>query len=419
MELIFAMGFTYIFHRSIISLYMFLVVLFIGTMALTAQDKKAGLKHDKEKIEEEIQFNTKLLSETKQSKKVSLNQLILLRDQIKNRENLIQTMNAQLYQVNKQIDLNNELLGDLRQDLNKLKQDYADMIYFAYKNRNAYTRLMFLFAATDFNQAYKRLKYYQQYSSYRKTQAGLIEETRQEITGTQEELLNHKKEKLQLLEALKSETNQLNLEKDRKNNTIQNLTKKEKELLKTIREKEKAAKKLQKEIEKIIAEEIRLAAEKSGTTKSSGFSLTPEEMQLSNNFAVNKGKLPWPLERGIISSTFGEHAHPVLKNVKTKNNGIDILTDKSARARAVFSGEVTRVISIPNYNYVVMIRHGEYLTVYSNLVEVYVKKGDKIETKQEVGVIHTDNMEMKTELHFELWKGKTLLNPANWIAGKK
>ena len=398
---------------------MFLVVLFIGTMALTAQDKKAGLKHDKEKIEEEIQFNTKLLSETKQSKKVSLNQLILLRDQIKNRENLIQTMNAQLYQVNKQIDLNNELLGDLRQDLNKLKQDYADMIYFAYKNRNAYTRLMFLFAATDFNQAYKRLKYYQQYSSYRKTQAGLIEETRQEITGTQEELLNHKKEKLQLLEALKSETNQLNLEKDRKNNTIQNLTKKEKELLKTIREKEKAAKKLQKEIEKIIAEEIRLAAEKSGTTKSSGFSLTPEEMQLSNNFAVNKGKLPWPLERGIISSTFGEHAHPVLKNVKTKNNGIDILTDKSARARAVFSGEVTRVISIPNYNYVVMIRHGEYLTVYSNLVEVYVKKGDKIETKQEVGVIHTDNMEMKTELHFELWKGKTLLNPANWIAGKK
>jgi len=352
-------------------------------------------------------------------KKVSLNQLILLRDQIKNREKLIQTMNAQLIQVNKQIDLNNELLKDLQQDLNKLKQDYADMIYFAYKNRNAYTRLMFLFAATDFNQAYKRLKYYQQYSSYRKTQAGLIEETRQEITGTQEELLNHKKEKLQLLEALKGETNQLNLEKDKKNNTIQNLTKKEKELLKTIREKEKAAKKLQKEIEKIIAEEIRLAAEKSGTTKSSGFSLTPEEMQLSNNFAVNKGKLPWPLERGIISSTFGEHAHPVLKNVKTKNNGIDILTDKSAKARAVFSGEVTRVISIPNYNFVVMIRHGEYLTVYSNLVEVYVKKGDKIETKQEVGIIHTDNTEMKTELHFELWKGKTLLNPANWLAGKK
>lgn len=394
-------------------------VLIVFTYTLTAQNKKSLLTQDKNKIEEEIQFNTKLLDETKKSKKASLNQLILLKDQIKNRKNLINTLNAQLNQVNNQIDLNNELLKKLQQDLSKLKQDYAEMIYYAYKNRNAYHRLMFLFSAEDFNQAYKRLKYYQQYASFRKTQASLIEDTKLDISTTQEELLVHKKEKLELLSSVKNETSQLNQEKNRKNEAIQSLTKKEKDLLKTIKAKEKAAKKLQKEIEKIIAEEIRLAAEKKGTTKSSGFSLTPEELQLSENFAANKGKLPWPLERGIVSSTFGEHAHPVLKNVKTKNNGIDILTDKSAKARAIFGGEVTRVISIPNYNYVVMIRHGEYLTVYSNLVEVFVKKGDKIETKQEVGVIHTDNTELKTELHFELWKGKTLLNPASWIAKKK
>lgn len=394
-------------------------VLIVFTYTLTAQNKKSLLTQDKNKIEEEIQFNTKLLDETKKSKKASLNQLILLKDQIKNRKNLINTLNAQLNQVNNQIDLNNELLKKLQQDLSKLKQDYAEMIYYAYKNRNAYHRLMFLFSAEDFNQAYKRLKYYQQYASFRKTQASLIEDTKLDISTTQEELLVHKKEKLELLSSVKNETSQLNQEKNKKNEAIQSLTKKEKDLLKTIKAKEKAAKKLQKEIEKIIAEEIRLAAEKKGTTKSSGFSLTPEELQLSENFAANKGKLPWPLERGIVSSTFGEHAHPVLKNVKTKNNGIDILTDKSAKARAVFGGEVTRVISIPNYNYVVMIRHGEYLTVYSNLVEVFVKKGDKIETKQEVGVIHTNNTELKTELHFELWKGKTLLNPASWIAKKK
>ncbi len=137
---------------------------------------------------------------------------------------------------------------------------------------------------------------------------------------------------------------------------------------------------------------------------------------MSSNFEENRGGLPWPVENGVISSTFGEHFHPVLKQVKTKNNGIDVLTDENMKSRAVFEGEVTRVISIPNYNYVVMIRHGEYLTVYSNLSEVYVKKGDKVETKQSIGKVYTDKKEMKTEIHFELWKGKTLLNPANWLA---
>ncbi|MCD4682339.1 MAG: hypothetical protein K8R86_03565, partial [Bacteroidales bacterium] len=340
-----------------------------------SDDEKSKLQNDKKKIEEEIQYNSQLLKETKKSKKVTLNQLVILKRQISIREKLIQNIYEEVKTVDDQINLNNEIVKDLKSDLEKLKEEYATMIYYAYKNRNSYDRLMFIFSSRDFNQAYKRLKYFQQYTAYRTTQAALIEQTRQEIDTTISELKDLKLEKLALLSSLEDERDQLAYVKIQQNSTIKNLNEKEKELLATIKDREKSAKKLQKEIEKIIAEEIRLASKKTGTTKTGSFALTPEEVQLSSDFQLNKGGLPWPLERGIISSTFGEHAHPVLKYVKTKNNGIDILTDGDSKARAVFSGEVTRVMSIPNYNYVIMIRHGEFLSVYSNLAEVYVQKG--------------------------------------------
>jgi len=380
------------------------------------QDQKEQLQDNKKKIEEEIEYNIKLLEETKKTKKTTLNQLIIIKNQIKSREKLIQTINEQIKSAVEQIDLNNEIINDLTQDLESLRKEYAQMIYYAYKNRSSFDKLMYIFAAVDFNQAFKRLKYFQQYANYRKTQAELIIQTQEGIQATIRELENHKKAKLELLVSLKEERDQLSYTRNQQNSTYYTLNQREKELAKTIRDKEKAAKKLQKEIEKIIAEEIRLASKKSGTTKTGTFALTPAEMKLSSSFEENKGGLPWPMKQGIISSTFGEHAHPVLKQVKTKNNGIDIITDKEMKARAIFSGEVTRVISIPNYNYVIMIRHGEYLSVYSNLSEVYVQNGDKIETKQEIGKIHTDKKESKTELHFELWKGKTLLNPSTWLA---
>ncbi len=406
-------------NRIIISigiLSLFLISLFSYTQT---DDKKFKLQNDKKKIEDEIQYNTQLLEETKKSKKVTINQLVILKRQITSREKLIQNIQDEVKTVDEQINLNNEIVKDLKSDLEKLKEEYANMIYYAYKNRNSYDRLMFIFSSKDFNQAYKRLKYFQQYTAYRTTQAELIEQTRVEIDSTINDLKDLKLEKLALLNSLEDERDQLAYVKIQQNSTINDLNKKEKDLLATIKAKEKAAKKLQKEIEKMIAEEIKLASKKTGTTKTGSFALTPEEIQLSSDFQLNKGGLPWPLERGIISSTFGEHAHPVLKNVKTKNNGIDILTDNNSKARAIFSGEVTRVISIPNYNYVIMIRHGEFLSVYSNLAEVYVEKGDKVETKQEIGMIYTDDKNSKTELHFELWKGKTLLNPSAWLAKKK
>lgn len=390
--------------------------LFVLNLTGLGQDKKQQLQNNKQKIEAEIEYNTRLLEETKKTKKTTLNQLIILKNQIESREKLIQTINEQIKSADNQIALNNEIISELRKDLKNLKDEYAKMIYFAYRNRSSFDRLMYIFAASDVNQAFKRLKYFQQYANYRKTQAELIINTQEDIQFTILELENHKHEKLELLMSLKEERDHLASTRLQQNSTYSILNQKEKDLAKTIREKEKAAKKLQKEIEKIIAEEISLASKKTGTTKTGTFALTPAEMKLSASFEENKGGLPWPLEKGIISSTFGEHPHPVLKQVKTKNNGIDIITDEKTKARAVFGGEVTRVMSIPNYNYVIMIRHGEYLSVYSNLSEVYVQNGQQITTKQEIGEVHTDKKESKTELHFELWKGKSLLNPSNWLA---
>ncbi|MCF8369074.1 MAG: peptidoglycan DD-metalloendopeptidase family protein [Bacteroidales bacterium] len=396
---------------------MWIFLLFIlFQFRLMAQDDKEKLQQDKIKIEEEIKYNTQLLEETQNTKKTTLNQLILLKNQILSREKLIETINQQIKTADQQIDLNNQILSDLNNDLQNLNEEYADIIYYAYKNRSSFDRLMFVFSASDFNQAYRRLKYYQQYAVYRKTQVQLIFDTQEEINQTIAQLEKHKAEKMELVITLKEERDRLANSRTQQNSIYRSLNRKEKELANTIKDKEKAAKKLQKAIEKIIAEEIKLASKKSGTTATGTFALTPEEMQLSANFQDNKGGLPWPTQNGIISATFGEHPHPILKQVKTKNNGIDILTDQNMDARAIFDGEVTRIMSIPNYNYVIMIRHGEFLSVYSNLGSVRVKKGDIVEAKQIIGTVYTNQKEGKTELHFELWKGKTLLNPENWLA---
>ncbi|MFU8842361.1 MAG: murein hydrolase activator EnvC family protein [Bacteroidales bacterium] len=391
--------------------------IFFGVpLMLHAQERKTKLQEEIRKIEEEINYSEKLLEETKKSKSTTINQLVIIKNQIESREKLIRSIHAEISAIDKQIEQNNRTLQTLRRDLEKMKEEYARMIYSAYKNRSSFDRLMFIFAARDFNQAYKRIKYFQQYTAYRRTQAGLIEQTQVEINEKIAALEQNRKEKIELASVLKDEQNKLSHERETQNVVYRNLTQKEKDLLKKIRENEKAAKKLQNEIEKIIAEEIRLASKKEGTTTSGLFALTPAELKLSADFEQNQGALPWPVERGIISGHFGEHQHPVLKQVKTKNNGIDILTEPGMDARAIFGGEVTRIMLIPNYNYVIMIRHGEFLSVYSNIDEVFVERGEKIETRQKLGRIHSDTKESKTELHFELWKGKTLLNPESWLA---
>jgi len=316
----------------------------------------------------------------------------------------------------------------LSDELQKMKDEYARMIYFAYKNLNIYNRIMFIFAAEDFNQAFHRLRYYQQYGSYRRTQAEIIRKTQMELTEKIRILEETKSQKAALAQSKEKEKIRLMGEKETKDKTIQDLNKKEKQLAATLKEKQEAAKKLQKEIEKIIAEEIKAselrarneakAANKPKTTVTdTKIMLTPVELELSSSFSANKGRLPWPSEKGIITGVFGEHPHPVLKYVKVKNNGIDITTEEGASVRSVFAGKVSRVMSFPNMNKVVIVRHGEYLTVYSNLDEVSVEDGQEISTMQTIGKVHTSPDDSKTEFHFEIWLGKTIQNPQEWLSG--
>ncbi|MBK6347046.1 MAG: peptidoglycan DD-metalloendopeptidase family protein [Bacteroidales bacterium] len=399
---------------SVIAFFMILVV-----PRLYGQDKKSQLQQKKAKIEEEINYTNKLLNETKKNKQVSLNQLVLLNKQIGKRQELISAISGEIGTLDKMIEETNDTIIRLTQTIKQLKEEYARMIYFASKNRNAYSRLMFIFSARDFNQAYQRLKYFQQYSSYRKNQVRVIQENQALLNEKIGLLQKQKSYKLSLKKSEETEKQKLTREKNEQDRTIKNLSQKEKELLKKLRDSEKAARKLQKAIEDLIAAELRKATEaakKSGTKPKpeNKFGLTPAELQLSSSFAGNKGRLPWPTERGVISSTFGEHPHPVLKGIKTKNNGIDITTSNGESARAVFDGDVTSTMTLPNYNNVVIIRHGEFLTVYSNLDQLFVKKGDKVKIKQKIGNIQADDSG-KTRLHFELWQGKNIQNPESWI----
>lgn len=386
---------------------------------LQAQDKKSELAKQKAKIEADINYTNKLLDETKKNKRESLNALMLINKQINKREELIKAIANEVNALNQQINRNNDTIQELTQTIKRLKAEYARMIFYASKNRNSYSRLMFIFSAKDFNQAYQRLKYLQQYTTYRQNQVRIIKENQVILNKKVALLEEQKKTKQSLIDMEKSEQQKLAQARSVQDKTVKNLSQKEKELLKKLRDSEKAAKKLQKAIEDLIAEEIRkasAAAKKSGTKPApeNKFGLTPAEIKLSTNFSDNKGSLPWPTERGVIAETFGEHSHPVLKGIKTKNNGIDIATEKGSVARAIFDGQVTSTMTLPNYNNVVIVRHGEFLTVYSNLDQVFVKKGDKITTKQQIGIISTDD-NGRTLMHFELWQGKNLQNPENWI----
>jgi murein hydrolase activator len=410
---------VYLRNISIIGFIITVVVLANPFAAVAQQNEKERLQRDKVRIEQEIEYTNKLLQETQRVKQTSMNQLTLLNRQIKQREELLKNIDATIATLDRQIRQSDDSIRFFRAEIQRFKDEYARMIIAAYKHSSAHQRLMFIFSANDFNQAYKRIKYLQQYSSYRKAQAGKIQQTQNDLTQKITQLELQRAEKLNLRTSAEKEKEQLALELSKQNQSVQSLSQKERDLLATLRENERALNRLQKAIEDIIAEEIRLAreaAKKAGVKAPESFALTPEQILISNNFAANQGKLPWPSERGVIAATFGEHPHPVLRGIKTRNNGIDIITHEGAEARAVFEGEVSNVLTIPSLNNVVILKHGEFLTVYSNLDQVYVKRGDKVALRQSLGVIHTDADEARTRLHFEIWKGKDLQNPESWIA---
>jgi septal ring factor EnvC (AmiA/AmiB activator) len=283
---------------------------------------------------------------------------------------------------------------------------------------------MYLFAADDFNQALKRMKYMQQIHANRKQQAAAIDSTQRLIAARREALETQKQEKTALLDTEMKQKGQLDREKKDQDKMLSSLKSQESKVKKELAQKRKAKEKLEQAIAAIIRREIeeaRKAAMKKGekdVPDKDVFALTPEARKLTASFAGNKGALPWPVEKGIISGYFGEHAHPTLKGVKVKNDGIDILTDKGSRARAIFQGEVSGTIDLPGSGAAVIIRHGEYLSVYANLDRVFVKKGDGISTRQEIGVIGNDDGGNHAEINLQIWKGFSKLNPRQWIAGQ-
>lgn len=396
--------------------WVFALLFGVFILGADAQSKKE-LQERKKKLQEEIQYSNQLLKKTEQSKQASLNQLLQLSKKISSREALIQTMEEEIQMINDSITFQENRLDSLEESLNVLKDEYAEMIRSAYRNRSSYDRLMFVFSADNFNQAFKRLKYFQQYAQYRQTQAESIIETQSHIDSQLRMLEAIRRSKKGLLQAKLNERNTLAQEKDQKENVVNELKGKERQLKKELKEKQAAARKVEAAIERIIAEEIRKAREaaKKAGKSSDGFPMTPEARELSNSFTANKGKLPWPVGEGVITEQFGEHRHPTLKGVKIQNNGIDISTKKNNIGRSVFEGEVRKIIIIPGEGKAVLIRHGEYFTVYRYFKNVYVNADDKVSTKQELGVLIESDDDANSEMHFEIWKGREKLNPEHWI----
>ncbi len=379
----------------------------------SGQKTKEELSNSRKKLEEEIQYTTKLLDKTTKTKETSLRDLKLLSSQIKKREALISNISQEIGVANRQIQADNRQINKQTRELKRMTDEYARMIYHAHKIMKSQSRLAFIFAAEDFNQAYQRLKYYQQYTSYRRNQAERIREAQITLSKKIHFRETTRAEKLKLKESESDEKSNLDREKRRKGQTIQNLSKKERELLVSLRTKRDAVKKLKKEIERIIAEEARARAANAANRNPEAVAA---ELRLSSTFAANRGKLPWPTDRGVVTSTFGEHQHSVLKYVKVNNNGIDIMVSKNTQVKAVFNGTVSRILLVPSLNRVVIIRHGEYLTVYTNLDEVNVVKGQTVTTRQVIGKAHYDPEEGKSELNFQIWKGKAILNPQHWLS---
>lgn len=364
-------------------------------------------------IQQDIKLAEKLLKETSKDKETSINQVNLLKTQISQRESLIKTYQAQIEAINKNIKSNKNEIAILEKDLEIYRKEYANLIVINYRNRGKANNLLFIFSSDDFNQAIKRMRYIKELNGLLKDKIEEIDSTQIKINLQLEKNEKNKKDKESILAKEKAERVALLKERDKLNNDIAALKKKEKQIQKDISTKDKQTKELQKQIEKVIAEEIRKAKEREETAKKNNTKSV--DYNLSANFEQNKGKLPYPVEQGIITGKYGTTQHPTQKKVTTNNKGVDITTTKGSKVRSVFDGEVS-VVTTQGGHGVILIRHGFYFTLYANLEKVYVKVGDKVSTGKEIGLVHTDANDGKTILHFEIWQeNRTTVNPALWI----
>ncbi len=383
---------------------------FLFTIMLCGQSKE-DLQAEKQKAYNDIKLSRELMEKTAAERTTSVRQLRILQKGINSRARLITTMEDEVDLLSTNMLETGERIEQLTKANQKNKEEYARLIYFAYRNHTEYEKLMYVLAGSSISQSYQRYKYLKYISKYRVKKAGEIKALIMELDTQKDQLNVLKNEKLSLLEEKEIEREKLLGQRSKKTSMVNRLRRKESQLQKDIKKKERIARELESRIREIIEEEARKL-----NSSNIYAALTPEQELLGKDFRKNKGKLPWPVDKGIITEDFGMNEIEGLRGAGVKNNGIDISSTPGTEVRAVFEGEVKKVFAILGANYTVLIRHGEYLSVYQNLVNVRVKTGDKVLTKEKLGEAFTEKSENLASLHFEVWQERNILNPEEWIS---
>jgi len=396
---------------------LFLSLFICGHTVSSQSQKQKELEAKRQQLQNEIaQINALLFSDKKKEKSI-VSQVEDLNYKVSVRRNLIKVTNEQANLLTREINTNQKEISSLREQLKILKEDYGSMIVKSYKSRSDQSKVMFLLSSDNFKQAYKRLNYIKQYANYQKEQGEKIKIKTQKLQELNTSLIKQKTEKDKLIEENRIAKNRLEEELKEHNALVASIRKNLSTYSAQIKKKQQEADKIDKEIDRLIREAIAESNRKAGNsaTVSKGYALTAEAKALAANFESNRGKLPWPVEKGVVKVRYGKQPSPIDNTVTINSNGVRIATEEGAKVRAVFEGEVTRIVIIRNANPAIIIRHGNYFTIYKNLSKIFVKQGDKVSTKQIIGEVFTNKSNGETMLGFGVNKDSNTEDPANWI----
>lgn len=398
--------------------YIISVFVLFSTLTTFGQeeDRQRKLEQQKAKLQDEIREQEQLLKSQKKKEKSVVNVVVQQTAKINLQQKLINVTEKQKKVLGNSMYINQIKVNGLKKDLTILKEDYSEMIVKSYKSRSEQSKAMFLLSSENFLQAYKRAQYMKQYSNFRRMQGEEIKAKTQELEQYNNKLSVQKKEKEKLIAESEKEKQELEKEKQEQQRLLNTIKKDKTKIIAEIKKKQRESKAIERQIERLIREAIAAANKKAGnTTNTTTFVLTPEAKELANDFRSNRGRLPWPVEKGLLTKKFGRQPHPLEPSIMIESSGVEISSEKGARARAVFSGEVSEVQMAANGTATIVIRHGDYITTYSNLGKVYVGKGDKVSTKQSIGELHFNSFTGKAILKFLIYQNTTKLNPQSWI----
>ncbi|RAI89293.1 murein hydrolase activator EnvC family protein [Algoriphagus yeomjeoni] len=414
------------FRKFLIPFSLLIGFVFFTAVDVAAQTKKTREELEKQKAEVQarlLEFD-KILKQTTATKKNSIGELNAVTRQFQTQTRLVNTLDREVKLINQEINETEDKIESLEVQLKELKAEYGRMIYNASKLNRGLSIVSFVFSSANFNQLYSRLMYLKQYTDSRKQQAAQIEKLSLELIDQRALLDNKKAEKEKVLAEEQKERAELDKMKRTQQGLVNTLTSKEQEIKKQITATKKQQDQLNKMIKQVIEDEIRRAEaaakkENSTATKSTGSSMpmTPEVAALSKSFAGNQGRLPWPVETGFVSQGYGTYPHPTLKGITMESDGIDIRTQPNSNVRAVFDGTVTKITTMPGFGGTVIIKHGEYYTMYSKLKTITVKSGQTVSAKDVIGQVAL-GADGEAEVHFQTWKGLSVMNPSAWLTSK-